>query len=137
MFIVTPLIAAILPFILWPLEQILPYPAVVEEFAKAVTIFFSKKNEVSYNPFITGLCIGILFSISESILYLFNIVRVGNTASFILRLFLTIPLHVTSSLIIAYSFRKGRKGVILGVTASILLHHGYNLAIPQFVLLFT
>lgn len=137
MYIVTPLIAAILPFILWPLEHILPYPAFIEEIAKVVIVFYSKKHSPEYNPLITGLSVGVLFALSEAVLYLFNFALVGNLTELLVRLALTIPLHTTSALIIAYSFKKGRKGLLLGTILAMALHQIYNIYITQFVALFS
>ena len=127
-----PLYAIILPFVVWPIEvYLLPYPFFVEEIAKGFLIYFvaSKKLNFSKKLYLV-LSVGILFTLSESILYLFNIYYARDFSLFFQRLLLTGALHVATSLIILFSALKKRYLIVLGLLAAIAVHYLYNLYIP-------
>lgn len=126
----TPLLGAIVPFIVWPLELVLPYPAIVEELGKAAALFLGQQKEVSSRPIITSIQFGTLFALSESTLYLFNIIMVGTLELFILRLLLIIPLHVVTSTMIAVTIRHQKKRwALVGIAGAMLIHYGFNLVV--------
>lgn len=127
------LFGAILPFILWPIEIILPFPHIIEELAKGVLVFYTLK-QVESNPTRIKIVLltGLAFALSESFLYLFNIALVGSPTSIFLRLALTIPLHVSTMLIILFPAMYKRPLIIGGLLISILIHYVFNLAIRSF-----
>jgi RsiW-degrading membrane proteinase PrsW (M82 family) len=129
MSVLTPFIALILPFIVWPLELFLPYPAVVEELAKAACIFFLNRKMTPFNPLLTGVSVGLMFALSESVLYLFNIAAIGSIATLLVRLVLTIPMHAATSYVIALTVFKGRWRAVYGILGAIILHACYNLLV--------
>ena len=106
-----PLFAAITPFVVWPIELILPYPHFVEEILKAILVWWGKPNAK------TALLAGAVFALSEAIFYLFN------SPSALSRLIYTIPLHAATFLILSISHRRFFP---LGLTVAILLHWLYN-----------
>ncbi len=132
MSVISILIAAILPFIVWPLEAVLPYPAMVEEVFKAGTVYFTGKDLKDYNPRMTALGIGLVFAMSESVLYLYNIASVGGPNTFLVRLALTIPLHTITTYISARTLFHGRTKAVSGVLGAILIHYAYNLLIGAY-----
>ena len=127
MSVISILIAAILPFIVWPLEAVLPYPAMIEEVFKAGTVFVTGKDLAHFSPRRTALGIGFFFAMSESVLYLYNIASVGGPNTFLIRLALTIPLHAITTYISARTIFQGRAKAISGVLGAILIHYAYNL----------
>lgn len=126
MYSLTPLIAAVLPFIVWPIELVLPYPAVVEELAKAATVFFLNRHVEKFHPYTIGIVVGCMFALSESVLYLFNITAVGTLSTFLVRLALTIPLHIVTATIISQNVLKGTQRALFGILCAIAIHAFYN-----------
>lgn len=123
----TPLIAIIAPFMLWPVEILAPYPYIFEEVAKLLILRFSFKSEKPKNLVFTGILIGLLFSVSESVLYLFNIYLSGSLSTLLTRFVLTTPMHILTSVILAYSVQKRNKAlIVVGFIGAAAIHYFYN-----------
>lgn len=125
----TPLFALIAPFVVWPIELILPYPHIIEELAKAVLVFTLLDLPDRLEKIKLAILIGVLFAFSESVLYLFNIQLVGNIQTYFVRLLVTVPLHVITTLIILLPSLKNKKLIIVGVILASLVHYLFNLHI--------
>ncbi len=125
----TPLLALIAPFVVWPIELVLPYPHIIEELAKAILVFALLNLPERLTKIKLAILIGILFAFSESVLYLFNIQLVGNIQTYFIRLLVTIPLHVVTTLIILLPALKNKKLIIVGVIFASLVHYLFNLYI--------
>jgi hypothetical protein len=123
-----PLIAAFVPFILWPIELFLPYPYIIEEIAKMLLIIPLLGLNNSSKIKLT-LIIGLIFAISEGVLYIFNIYLVGNVGTLLERFLFTIPLHTLTSLIILLPSLIDKRLILLGLVAAILIHYFFNLYI--------
>lgn len=123
------LFAAILPFVLWPIEFIFPYPYIIEELAKVVLVFFIFKTPGKSSQISLIISAGLLFAFSESVLYLSNIMLVGTVWTFVWRLLLTSFLHVLTMLIIFVSGIKKRKFLLFGVIIAMILHYYFNVFI--------
>ena len=123
-----PLAAAILPFVLWLVELVLPFPAVVEELAKAGLVL-----AVSRWQRWTGLGVivaaGIVFSFSETVLYSFNLLTVGDSSTFLTRLLLTTSLHTGTMVIMWLFVQFDRRLIVLGFIVAVALHAWYNAAV--------
>lgn len=114
------------PLLLWPIELLLPYPYLLEEFAKGLLIYSLPPSSSLPRRLLLAAAIGTAFSLSESLLYLFNLIAIGSPSLFLLRLTLTLPLHVSTTLILALvSFRRPRF-TFLGLPPAILLHFLFN-----------
>jgi len=127
--LLTPLLALIAPFVVWPIELILPYPHIIEELAKAVLVFTLLNLPERLEKIKLAILIGVLFAFSESVLYLFNIQLVGSMRTYFVRLLVTIPLHVITTLIILLPALKNKKLIIVGVLLAFLVHYLFNLYI--------
>ena len=126
------LLGAILPFILWPIELVLPYPYLVEEIAKVIIVYLILNSTLKLKEkFQITFLSGLLFSISESVMYLFNISQVGSTETLFLRLALTIPLHVATMIIILIFGLKRKKMSILGILLTIPIHYFFNVLVGR------
>lgn len=121
-----PLFALIAPLILWPVETLLPYPHIIEELAKAALVWPLLGRHSTKSVLISATLIGLAFTISESVLYLFNIFATGTLQTLFSRLLLTAPLHVTTTLIIAVFGHFNRRLVPIGLLLAILLHTLFN-----------
>lgn len=133
-----PLLALIAPFILWPIEIIFPYPYIVEELAKAFLILLLRTDTFqvyyadTFRPKLKLVALaGILFALSESVLYLFNIYFVGNLELLLIRLIATSTLHVSTFLIIYIASLKSMKLLPLGIVLAVLVHYLFNLMVSQ------
>jgi RsiW-degrading membrane proteinase PrsW (M82 family) len=127
--LLTPLFALIAPFVVWPIELILPYPHIIEELAKAVLVFTLLDLPEHFTKIKLAILIGVLFAFSESVLYLFNIQLVGSVQTYFIRLLVTVPLHVITTLIILLPALKNKKLIIVGVVFASLVHYLFNLYI--------
>ncbi len=130
--LIIPLFAAILPFVVWPIEYLFPYPFVIEEVAKALLIYPLLVLVSLTDKIKLVVIVGILFALSESVLFIFNILLVGDASTIFLRLLLTIPLHVFTALIILLFANFDRALIIVGVICSACLHFIYNHLIGTF-----
>lgn len=113
------------PFLVWPIEYILPYPYIVEEFFKLLVVKFTNGNTKSY------ILAGVLFALTETVFYSFNINLFGNLSLFFVRFTATSLLHATTFLII-FKLSKKENGLILGFLVSVLIHYLYNRYIPMY-----
>lgn len=131
MIILTPLISAIGPLLLWPIELFLPYPFIVEEVFKGIIVYLilQVSGKKLQEKFI--IASAVLFSLSESLLYIFNFSLVGNGKIFLLRLLLTTIMHLCTFLIIYFSGRKNLKLLPIGVLAGAVIHFFYNYIFEQ------
>lgn len=119
-------LAAIAPFLLWPVEIFLPYPHFVEELAKLFLVWNIEKSLPLSKKLLLAALIGLLFSLSEGVLYTLNIYPTLDTGLLLLRLLLPTALHVSTSLILCFSANINRKFFPLGLALSILIHYLFN-----------
>ena len=127
---VTPLYGLIAPFILWPIEYYFPQPFIFEEIVKGIIIYFIVKEDTSRKSKITqALLFGFLFSLSETVLYLFNIYQMGNINTLFVRFILTTPLHMLTCLIIVLLGMKNKWLMIVGVILTGFIHLIFNASI--------
>lgn len=124
---VLPLLALIVPFVLWPVEILLPYPFLIEELVKVLFAYQLKASnlklcaQVKLMVLICGL-----LGFSESILYLFNIYINGNLSNFFLRLLFTLPMHMLTGVVIIYGVNKSKFALIIGFIIAICIHYLFN-----------
>jgi len=120
-----PLIAAIGPFFLWPIELVFPYPFLVEELFKLVLIYIVI-DKLRKDSLILIFGSSLLFTLSESILYIFNFAMVGSSSSFFTRLLLTLILHTITFLVMYAAGRISIKLLPFGFILAALIHYLYN-----------
>lgn len=123
-----PLFAVIAPFIVWPIEVLLPYPYIIEEIAMTL-LLLPVLSENRGKQIKTAILIGLLFTFSEAVLYLFNIYLVGDIKTFFLRLIITAPLHVATPIIILLPTFYKKNLIIVGFILAAVVHYLFNLAV--------
>ena len=116
--------AFIAPFVLWPIEIFFPYPHIVEELVKALLIFFLLKSNNTFQKVSGSISIGFLFGLAENLLYLLNS---GTIEIRLLRFMLTMPLHITTFLIILLSILINKRLIFLGIILAGLVHYFFNI----------
>lgn len=111
------------PFLVWPLEYLLPYPYIIEELFKVFVVKFTSGNAKIY------ILAGIVFALTETILYSININLLGRPSLFLARFVSTSFLHGATFLVI-FKLSKKKNGIISGFFISVLIHYLYNRYIP-------
>jgi|GEM_PF-1673519 len=124
-----PLFSLVAPLLLWPIELFLPYPYVIEELAKAVFVLFLLRINNKKNQIYMSILLGALFALSETALYITNILLSGNTQILFQRLVLTIPLHVLTLTLILILGQKNKWLILLGLLISGLIHYYFNILV--------
>jgi hypothetical protein len=103
----------------------------LEELGKALVIgLFILYTPTSARVKLTAATVfGLLFGVSEAVLYAGNFVQVGNATPFFGRLLWTAPMHGLSALSIAAVpvFTHRRWLLALGFVAALLIHLGFNI----------
>lgn len=125
-----PLFALIAPFLIWPIEILLPYPYIIEELMKAVFVFFILKIPNNTSRIKMAIAIAILFSFSEDIFYFANMFMMGGINVLFGRLLFTLPMHILTILVILISALKDKRFIILGIVLAGLIHFFFNQLIP-------
>jgi hypothetical protein len=126
-YILTVMSGLLLPLILLPVVKLFGYSEIVEEVAKGLIIFFlifrlqTKKHKI-----LSGVLFGFLFGLSESFFYLNNIWQLGDMSIFWQRIYLTLPIHILTCLIMVLCGLKNKKLILVGWVLAILLHLGFN-----------
>ena len=128
------LFAAILPLILWPIETVFPFPYIIEELAKAVLVFFVLSDQKPSGKIIIACVAGFFFAFSESVLYLFNIYSVGTLETYFIRLALTTPLHVATTVLMLLLATKKRLLIVPATILAMILHYFFNSGVTNWLL---
>lgn len=110
----------ILPMILWFVEKVFPYPALVEEMTKALVVYRAGGWRQAFG-------LGLIFGLSEAVLFLVNANILQNMSAIFWRLLLTVPMHGVTSLV----FFVFRRQWWLGLTLAVLSHCLFNLKIAS------
>ena len=125
------LFGAILPFILWPIEYFLPFPYLIEEAAKGVFAYLIIRMVERPLQWRIAALFGLLFALSESVFYIFNILLVGTSITYFERLALTIPLHAGTMVLILLFGQKKREFIPIGVLIAVIIHYYFNLFVGK------
>ena len=116
------LYGAIAPLGLLLLSSVWAYPAYLEEVVKWLILKnYSDSNGKSW---IAGMLLGTTFGLSEWMLYFTNAWTSGNYEAMLIRLFLTVPMHAITGLIIGA--RINRKGEVVVVVLAMVFHFLFN-----------
>lgn len=119
---------AVLPLVLIPIVRLVGVSEVVEECAKAAVIYFAAvRAPIVRGRLWLGAVLGLLFGISESMLYLNQIVQLGAMSVFFERLMTAVPMHGITAWITAFGgVRFGAKGLAAGTVIAIGVHMAFN-----------
>lgn len=109
------------PFPLLIIEKILPFPFLIEEIFR----YWIVKNTPQKNVWFYPIILGVLFSLSETMLYLVNFFQLGNFDNLLLRIVLTTSLH-TGLFILMYYFRSKKTLFWVIFVNAVIIHYLYN-----------
>lgn len=126
----------VLPAVLIPLVKFAGYSEIFEEIAKALVILFlilklsAHKAKILY-----AVAFGFLFGLSETVFYLANIFVFGDFGAFWQRLLWTVPMHITTVLVMTFAGMGGRKWLfVFGLYSAVILHALFNGIVVQFLM---
>lgn len=117
------------PFMLWLVETLLPYPALVEEMFKAGLIWYMMRSVHRRDQARWAVIIGFLFGVSETIFYVLNAFKLDDLGVLWGRVLLTIPMHMLTAYIMYWGFKR-KKGW-LGIGMAIVVHGGFNVIVAR------
>lgn len=122
-----PLFAVIGPLLLWPIELFLQYPHIIEELFKfALVIAILKTVDKKISAVKLAVVVGVLFALTETVLYTFNIALVGQPQDLLLRFILTSVLHAGTCVLMLLLALYSRWLLFIGLFIAILLHFAFN-----------
>lgn len=120
-----PLLSLVLPFVALIIERFLPYPYFVEEVLKGILVInLDKKHRI-----MLSIAIGVLFALTETVIYSTSLFLVGGVGVFITRFVLTAFVHSLTCVVMALSIYKTKKGFVIGLILAILIHWFYNTSV--------
>ncbi len=119
------------PLVLLPIEQLLlviPFIYVLEDVFKSGLIWHHQQNPHRTSSLSIGkvVVLGVVFTVSETTLYLTNFLLLNNFSLLALRLLLTGVLHVGTFLVMFFGRKKGAVGLSFGFILSALIHIVFN-----------
>jgi len=116
------------PFFLWPIEYLSPFPFVIEEIYKIFVVKISKN--ITDRTVIIG---GVLFSMSETILYTINGQSTGHLFFYISARFINVAVLHTITLLITKKLIKNYIALSAGFILNVTLHYLYNMYVAEFL----
>jgi RsiW-degrading membrane proteinase PrsW (M82 family) len=118
------------PLLLLPIEQLFPYSYILEEVFKMGIIFFlflpERKGQRSFTTFFKIIVLGLVFTVSESVLYIFNFFQLGDFSLLGSRLLWTGILHCLTFGLIYVGGRSSKLGLLIGFLLACLIHAFFN-----------
>lgn len=115
---------AIIPIILIPIESIIPYACIVEEIVKFGLVFGLAKTKK--NHLVAPLLAGFLFNLTETFLYIPNIIKIGDPTLLIKRLLITGFMHMFTTTLMYLGVRKNIYFGILSLIIATSIHCLFN-----------
>ena len=121
-----PIIAGILPFLIWPLELAYPRPHLIEELAKlTVAWYINKHSHQQDNQLKLAVAAGTMFTITETILYSVNTLPLYNPEILVARFATTLPLHILTTTLLTKTYQN-KTLLIPTLLISMLIHFTFN-----------
>lgn len=124
--ILLPLFAAAGIFFLWLAELFLPYPWAIEELFKFLLVVYIAGKSDPRSGFRLVLATGLAFSVSEALFYLLNYLPGGSLVPLLVRLAITVPMHLTTFVLLYLGLKKGTLPGLAALLLSIGLHYWFN-----------
>jgi len=119
------ILALAAPFFLWFPEKVLGMPYVLEEAAKVFLVSYFPVNFPLNRKIVLAVCLGVLFSLSEQVLYIFNLSSFGQ-GLFFERLITVGLMHTLTFVVITVSGHRKKSGLLAGFLIAALIHFFFN-----------
>lgn len=117
----------VLPVFLIPIIKFTGYSEIIEEAAKALIILFLILKLPNFKmKMCAGIGFGFLFGLSETLFYLNNIFMFGDFNILWQRFFLTVPMHMVTVAIMAFSGLTKKWFLVFGFAGAVILHVLFN-----------
>lgn len=114
--------SAIAPLILLLLSSVWAYPAVLEEVVKWGILKLTADGQQM--TAMQGALVGLVFGLSEAVLFSMNAWSGGQWGAIGTRLVLTVPMHALTASVMAWAMSKKIGWVGLGL--AMIIHGGFN-----------
>lgn len=116
------LYSAVAPWGLLLLGSVWKYPPVLEEVVKWGILRLTAN---SVQPTVKqGAVVGVIFGLSEAVLFTTNAWTSGNWTAIVMRLLLTVPMHMLTASVTAWAMSRKMGWVGLGL--AMIIHAGFN-----------
>jgi hypothetical protein len=115
------LYSAVAPLLLMLVSSVWQYPAVLEEVVKWGILKGSVGRAVEVND---GMVVGLVFGLSEAILYSSNAWASGDWNAMLYRIAFTVPMHTLTAMMTALGMKRG-VGYI-GLLLAMVIHVMFN-----------
>lgn len=117
------------PLLLWPIEILLPYPYILEEMVKAIFALSLSQDQTWQKSTTYPIISGFLFTISETMLYLLNFLKLGDFSNLPKRLLYTGLLHISTTVLMFIGAKKGHFYFLISFLLSVVIHYSFNFLI--------
>ena len=116
------------PLILWPIEQVLPLPYLIEEGFKwwLMTMVVKQEQEEGQRLLSWVFLVGLGITMSETMFYLMNMNVLGSLSSLGGRLVLTNGMHFLTLFLIYWGVRQGGKRLKWSFLGAVVIHLLFN-----------
>jgi len=115
------LYSAIAPLVLSVLSSVWMYPAVLEEVVKYLLLRYTRAEGMMSRR---GLLVGLVFGVSETILYSISAWSSGDSTMMLYRIILTVPMHTLTGSLVGEGMGRGMGMVGLG--CAMVVHGVFN-----------
>ena len=121
------ILSIVTPFLLIPIEVLLPWPSIIEELLKFLMIsWWIKVIKIKKNDWIYSIIAGTAFAVSESVLYVDKIMSLGKWWFLPERIILTVAMHSITMLLILFGVKRGKVYGWVALLGAIIIHESYN-----------
>lgn len=116
------LYSAIAPLVLLLLSSVWTYPAVLEEVVKWALLRTGTENG-EYQT-LNGAVVGLIFGLSEAVLFTMNAWTGGQWSVIGARLLLTVPMHILTATLIAWGLKRNLS--LITLLLAMVIHATFN-----------
>ncbi len=116
------LYSAFAPFALLLLASVWQYPAVLEEVVKWGILRLGI-DDLRFRIY-DGAIVGLVFGLSEAMLFTTNAWMSGDWRAIGVRLILTVPMHILTAVLISWALKY--KVGYFGLVGAMIIHGGFN-----------
>lgn len=119
-----PLISSFSVFPIWLLEQVIPYPYLIEELTKS--LFIANTEASKNNPYKYAIISGFAYGLSETILYQIINIQRNYYQDILNRIAFVIPMHILTYIVLFAGFKRNILYKLLSILVAILIHYSFN-----------